>query len=113
MSININPAHRGLFTQKAKAAGKPVQEYANEEAHAGAVGIFLVDGQDNRLFGGLGVAPGAVRQKCVIAPSFGSIFMANCFSTGLLPVLLAEDDVKEIAAEIEQSAASRSGRLAH
>ena len=35
MSININPAHRGLFTQKAKAAGKPVQEYANEEAHAG------------------------------------------------------------------------------
>ena len=35
MAIHINPAHRGLFTKKADAAGKSVQEYANEEAHAG------------------------------------------------------------------------------
>ena len=35
MAIHINPAHRGLFTKKANAAGKSVQEYANEEAHAG------------------------------------------------------------------------------
>ena len=35
MAIDINPAHKGLFTKKAKAAGKTVQEYANEEAHAG------------------------------------------------------------------------------
>ena len=27
-SIHINPAHKGEFTAKAKAAGKPVQEEA-------------------------------------------------------------------------------------
>jgi len=35
MAINIKPSHKGLFTKKAKAAGKGVQEYANDEAHAG------------------------------------------------------------------------------
>ena len=35
MAININPAHKGLFTKKAKAAGESVQGYANKEAHAG------------------------------------------------------------------------------
>lgn len=33
--MNINPAHKGLFTKKAHAAGEGVQEYANKEAHAG------------------------------------------------------------------------------
>ena len=28
--IHINPAHKGEFTRKAKAAGKSVQEYASE-----------------------------------------------------------------------------------
>ena len=35
MALNINPANKGLFTKKAHAAGKGVQEYANEKAHAG------------------------------------------------------------------------------
>lgn len=35
MAIHINPAHKGLFTKKAKAAGKSVQQYAKEKAHAG------------------------------------------------------------------------------
>ena len=35
MAININPANKGKFTAKAKAAGKGVQEYAKEKAHAG------------------------------------------------------------------------------
>lgn len=35
MSMNINPAHRGLFTKKAKAAGEGVQQFAQQEAHAG------------------------------------------------------------------------------
>jgi len=34
-AMNINPAHKGLFTAKAKAAGKSVQQYANEKANAG------------------------------------------------------------------------------
>ena len=37
MSMNINPAHKGLFTAKAKAAGKSVQHDANEKANAGGV----------------------------------------------------------------------------
>lgn len=35
MSMYIKSSHRGLFTKKAHAAGKGVQEYANEKAHAG------------------------------------------------------------------------------
>lgn len=37
MAINIKPSHRGLFTKKAHAAGKGVQEYAQEKAGAGGV----------------------------------------------------------------------------
>jgi len=33
--MHIKASHRGLFTRKAKAAGKGVQEYAQEKAHAG------------------------------------------------------------------------------
>jgi len=35
--MNIKPSHRGLFTEKAHKAGKSVQEYAGEKAHAGGV----------------------------------------------------------------------------
>lgn len=34
MAIHIKPSHRGLFTKKAKAAGKGVQEFASEKAHS-------------------------------------------------------------------------------
>lgn len=34
-SIHIKESHRGLFTKKAKAAGKSVQQYANEKAGSG------------------------------------------------------------------------------
>lgn len=33
--MHIKPENKGKFTAKAKAAGKDVQEYASEEAHAG------------------------------------------------------------------------------
>lgn len=35
MAMHINPAHKGLFTKKAHAAGKSVQQYAKQKAHAG------------------------------------------------------------------------------
>lgn len=34
--------------------------------------------------------------RCVIAPSFGDIFFANCFKNGLLPVVIGEADVAEL-----------------
>ena len=39
--------------------------------------------------------------RCIIAPSFGDIFYWNCFQNGVLPIRLPEEQVKEIAAEIE------------
>jgi 3-isopropylmalate dehydrogenase len=39
--------------------------------------------------------------RCIIAPSFGDIFYWNCFQNGVLPIRLPEDQVKELAAEIE------------
>ncbi|WP_158747857.1 3-isopropylmalate dehydratase small subunit [Acidisphaera sp. L21] len=47
--------------------------------------------------------------NCVIAPSFGDIFFNNCFQIGVLPVILAETDVKSIADEV--TATQGNGRL--
>ena len=38
--------------------------------------------------------------RCVIAPSFGDIFYANCFKNGLLPVVLSEDDVAQLFEQV-------------
>ncbi|MES2713200.1 MAG: 3-isopropylmalate dehydratase small subunit [Pseudomonadota bacterium] len=40
---------------------------------------------------------------CVIAPSFGDIFHANCFQNGLLPVVLPEAEIRALARETEDS----------
>lgn len=37
--------------------------------------------------------------RCVIAPSFGEIFFANCFKNGVLPIVLAEEPHGEVMAE--------------
>ncbi len=37
--------------------------------------------------------------RCVIAPSFGDIFHANCFQNGVLPIQLSHAIVDEIAAQ--------------
>ena len=41
--------------------------------------------------------------RCVIAPSFGFIFYSNCFKNGLLPVILPDEQVDELARQVEQS----------
>jgi len=38
--------------------------------------------------------------RCVIAPSFGDIFAQNCVKNGLLPVVLPESTVHELAATL-------------
>ena len=38
--------------------------------------------------------------RCVIAPSFGDIFFANCFKNGLLPVVINEADVAELFEQV-------------
>jgi 3-isopropylmalate/(R)-2-methylmalate dehydratase small subunit len=37
--------------------------------------------------------------RCVIAESFGDIFFGNCFQNGVLPVVLASDDISGLARE--------------
>lgn len=37
--------------------------------------------------------------RCVVAPSFGDIFAANCLTNGLLPVSLSDDAVRRLAEE--------------
>jgi 3-isopropylmalate/(R)-2-methylmalate dehydratase small subunit len=41
--------------------------------------------------------------RCVIAPSFGDIFFANCFQNGLLPVRLPIEAIRRIAEDTEAS----------
>jgi len=41
--------------------------------------------------------------RCVIAPSFGDIFFANCFQNGLLPVRLPIEVIRRIAEETQAS----------
>lgn len=42
--------------------------------------------------------------RCVIAPSFGSIFRANCYQNGVAPVELSEVDVRLLGALAEGDA---------
>lgn len=43
--------------------------------------------------------------RVVIAPSFGEIFMSNCFQNGVLPVALPEQQVANLAAQAQSGAA--------
>ena len=64
------------------------------------------------LLGGANFACGSSREpavwalqqmglRCVIAPSFGDIFFANCFQNGMLPIVLDRSTVEALAAEVE------------
>ena len=54
--------------------------------------------------------------KAIVAPSFADIFFSNCTKIGLLPVVLAEADVKELMAagharvDLEEQEVSFAGR---
>ncbi len=51
--------------------------------------------------------------KAVVAPSFADIFASNCTKIGLLPVVLAEDEVRELmrAGEAEIDLAAQKVRF--
>lgn len=42
--------------------------------------------------------------RCVIAPSFADIFFSNCFSNGLLPVVLKPEEVQALFAAVAADA---------
>jgi len=41
--------------------------------------------------------------RAIVAPSFGDIFYNNCFQNGVLPIILPEETVRAIAAEVEKA----------
>jgi 3-isopropylmalate/(R)-2-methylmalate dehydratase small subunit len=43
--------------------------------------------------------------RCIVAPSFGDIFFANCFQNGVLPIRLELPQVKALAAQAGSGAA--------
>jgi 3-isopropylmalate/(R)-2-methylmalate dehydratase small subunit len=46
----------------------------------------------------------AIGVRCVVAPSFGDIFFSNCFQNGVLPIRLAADAVRALAAQAAEGA---------
>ncbi|HEU0020110.1 MAG TPA: 3-isopropylmalate dehydratase small subunit [Dehalococcoidia bacterium] len=45
--------------------------------------------------------------RCIIAPSFADIFFSNCFQNGLLPVVLPEDQVRQLMDKLKQTPGTR------
>jgi 3-isopropylmalate/(R)-2-methylmalate dehydratase small subunit len=41
----------------------------------------------------------ALGVRCVVAPSFGDIFQANCYRNGMLPIELPQPTIEQLAAE--------------
>ncbi len=71
--------------------------------------VTLIAGENFGSGSSREVAVWAIRQfgfRCVIAPSFGTIFRNNCYRNGVLPVELPLATVSELAREAE------SGQLA-
>ena len=46
--------------------------------------------------------------RCIVAPSFGDIFLANCYRNGLLPVVLSEENIKELASQANAEASFKA-----
>jgi 3-isopropylmalate/(R)-2-methylmalate dehydratase small subunit len=68
--------------------------------------VILLAGHNFACGSSREVAAWALRDfgiRCVIAPSYGHIFHANCFRNGMLPVTLPIAQVEAIAAQVEQS----------
>jgi 3-isopropylmalate/(R)-2-methylmalate dehydratase small subunit len=65
---------------------------------------ILVAGENFGCGSSREMAVWAIRQfgfRCVIAPSFGAIFQANCHRNGVLPVVLPKADVEALGREAE------------
>ena len=80
------------------ADGSPVPDFVlNKPAYSNAA--VLVAGRNFGCGSSREHAPWALRDYgilCVIAPSFADIFYSNCFQNGLLPLVLPEEQVRQI-----------------
>ena len=78
--------------------GSPNPDFVlNKPAYQG--GSILVSGRNFGSGSSREHAPWALQQygfRAVIAPSFGDIFRNNCYQNGLLPVILPEQQVRQL-----------------
>ncbi|MDE2125693.1 MAG: 3-isopropylmalate dehydratase small subunit [Armatimonadetes bacterium] len=88
-----------FFDWRYKDDGTPNPDFElNQPKFAGA--SILVTGRNFGCGSSREHAPWALRDygiRAIIAPSFADIFYNNCFKTGLLPVILPEERVEELA----------------
>jgi 3-isopropylmalate/(R)-2-methylmalate dehydratase small subunit len=110
----ITPGHTGMKVQKSGFAaglffnwryladGSANPSFVlNQPAYRGA--CFVVAGANFGCGSSREFAVWALRDfgiRAVLAPSFGAIFTANCYTNGLLPVTLPEQDIAAIAVAI-------------
>ena len=85
------------------AARKPNPDFVlNHPRYAGA--SILVTRKNFGCGSSREHAPWALQQygfKAIVAPSYADIFFNNCFKNGLLPIVLAEEDVHRLIGEIQ------------
>ncbi|HEY4373855.1 MAG TPA: 3-isopropylmalate dehydratase small subunit [Burkholderiales bacterium] len=89
-----------LFYDQRFAEDGSTREFILNSAPYDKAGILLA----GRNFGCGSTREGAIYAlqdfgiRCVIAPSFGDIFYANCLQNGLLPVVISDDEAETLDA---------------
>jgi len=94
-----------LFYDWRYTDGKPNPEFVMYDERYGAAAV-LVAGRNFGSGSSREHAVWAVRQygiRAVIAPSFADIFHKNCFENGLVPVILAQEQVEAIMRKAQES----------
>ena len=88
-----------FFEMRYDETGKKIQEFVlNKEPYNNSK-ILLV-GKNFGCGSSREHAPWALRDfgiKCIIGPSFAYIFYNNCFKNGMLPIVLSEKKIEELA----------------
>ena len=83
--------------------GSVRQDFAlNDEKYKN--GCLLITGKNFGCGSSREHAPWALNDfgiRCVIAPSFADIFYNNCFKNGMLPLVLSEEKINDIANKLE------------
>jgi 3-isopropylmalate dehydratase small subunit len=93
---------KGLFAaMRYEADGSLKPEFVLNQAEYASAGV-LIAGDNFGCGSSREHAPWALLDfgiRCVISTSFADIFYNNCFNNGLLPIVLAEDEVRSLMDE--------------
>ena len=93
---------KGLFAaMRYEADGAPKPDFVLNQPDYASAGV-LIAGDNFGCGSSREHAPWALLDfgiRCVISTSFADIFYNNCFNNGLLPIVLAEDEVRSLMDE--------------